>query len=76
MGTPGDKATKKARMRAHDVFDQLWKEKHMSRHEAYEWMCDQMSLTREEAHIGRFNIDQCEELEVHVDEYFEELEDK
>jgi len=76
LGTPADGPTKKARIRAHDSFDQLWKGKHMDRGEAYEWMQEAMGLSADEAHIGKFTIDQCDELEVLVDAYLEEQEDK
>lgn len=76
LGIPANAKTKKARIRAHDAFDQLWKDKHMSRGDAYFWMQGAMVMTAEEAHIGRFTEDQCDELEVKVDEYLEELDDK
>ena len=76
LGIPADKATKQARIDAHDVFDQLWKGKHMSRDEAYEWMQEAMEMSEDEAHIGRFDGDQCEELVGQVDEFLEEKEDK
>lgn len=72
LGTPADQATKKARIRAHDSFDQLWKDKHMTRGEAYVWMQEAMDMTEDEAHIGKFTSDQCDELEVLVDAYLEE----
>lgn len=75
LGIPADKKTKKARMRAHDVFDQLWKDKHMSRPEAYEWMQEAMDMSEEEAHIGRFTEEQCDELELKVEEFLEEQDD-
>lgn len=71
LGTPADKETKKARIRAHDCFDQLWKKGHMSRGDAYAWMREAMELTAEEAHIGRFDVDKCDRLELLVDAYLE-----
>jgi hypothetical protein len=76
LGTPANPETKKARIRAHDAFDELWKGRHMSRSEAYTWMQRTMGLPEDEAHIGKFTIDQCEELEVLVGDYLEEREDK
>jgi len=76
LGIPADKMTKKARIEAHDAFDQLWKGKHMARGEAYQWMQEAMEMTEEEAHIGRFGADQCEELVHKVETYLEEKEDK
>ncbi len=71
LGKPADMATKDARIRAHAVFDMLWKgsrkEKKkrwysVTRTEAYEWMQNQMNLSADEAHIGLFSIDQCQSL--------------
>jgi ssDNA-binding Zn-finger/Zn-ribbon topoisomerase 1 len=75
LGTPADKKTKQARIRAHDVFDQLWKDRHMSRNAAYEWMQDAMGLSEDEAHIGKFTEEQCDELELKVGEFLEEQDD-
>jgi ssDNA-binding Zn-finger/Zn-ribbon topoisomerase 1 len=76
LGTAADKKTKQARIRAHDSFDTLWKDKHMSRSEAYAWMQEAMEMTEDEAHIGKFDEEKCDRLEVLVDEYLEEQDDK
>lgn|SRR5574338_38327 len=70
FGIPANKATKLARMRAHRIFDIIWKERTMSRAEAYAWMRRKMKLTDAEAHIGMFNLEQCEALIAHVREKF------
>jgi ssDNA-binding Zn-finger/Zn-ribbon topoisomerase 1 len=62
LGIPATKATKQARIAAHDAFDRIWKEHHMPRRAAYVWMQRAMGLSAEEAHIGRFNLEQCEQL--------------
>lgn len=71
LGIPGDADTKRARMTAHAVFDRIWKEKYMRRGEAYAWMSEEMGLGEGEAHIGRFNMEQCERLIAIVDAYFD-----
>ena len=76
LGTPADGPTKKARIRAHDSFDELWKGKHMGRGDAYEWMQEAMGLSVDDAHIGKFTTEQCDQLELLVDEYLEEKDDK
>lgn len=62
LGIPGDAPTKAARMKAHRAFDQLWKSGRMSRSGAYHFMQGLMRMSSAEAHIGRFTIEQCEEL--------------
>lgn len=67
LGIPADKATKAARIRAHDAFDKLWKEGHMKRGQAYAWMRQTLNLSKEEAHMGRFDIERCERVIVEAE---------
>lgn len=63
LGTPANKETKKERMRAHAVFDQIWKKKLTpTRGAAYNWMREVMGLSHSQAHIAMFNAEQCETL--------------
>lgn len=64
FGVPGDQATKEARIRAHDEFDRLWKGPTavMSRPAAYRELQRVMDMTKDEAHIGRFSVEECEDL--------------
>jgi len=61
-GIPADKPTRLARIRAHTVFDRIWKSKAKKRHQAYGWMRQAMGLSHSEAHIAMFSIEQCEKL--------------
>lgn len=80
LGVPADQATKRERMAAHTLFDQLWKGKilrgghrshpDMDRGEAYAWMAAAMGLTKDEAHIGRFDAEQCQRLQALVQEHY------
>lgn|GEM_PF-1633466 len=71
LGIPADSDTKRARITAHNVFDRIWKDKYMRRGDAYAWMAEQMGMEKDEAHIGRFDMEQCEKLIAIVDAYFE-----
>lgn len=62
LGIPANRETKDWRIKAHDAFDQLWKIRGMKRKDAYQWMKESMELPGEEAHIGRFDIEQCQKL--------------
>jgi len=63
LGIPADKETKKARIKAHAAFDQIWKGHHVrNRFLAYSWMRKAMGLTDSTAHISMLTIPQCEEL--------------
>ena len=52
LGAPAGKATKRARMEAHEAFDRLWKGKQMGRSEAYRWLAGQLGIEPRECHIG------------------------
>lgn len=60
--SPADAETKRARIRAHEAFDRLWKRGIMTRHDAYRHLQLLMHLSKDEAHIGFFSKEQCEEL--------------
>lgn len=51
-----------ARIRAHEVFDELWKSGLMSRKAAYAWLARAMELPPGRAHIAQFNVEQCERV--------------
>jgi len=51
-----------ARVRAHEVFDELWLDGAMTRPDAYRWLCEVMEKTEDEGHIARFDIDECHKL--------------
>lgn len=62
LGTLADAETRRARNRAHAVFDRLWKSGQMRRREAYRLMQKIMNLPEREAHIAKFTAAQCELL--------------
>ena len=64
LGIPADKPTKKERVLAHALFDQLWRgpQAPMSRLEAYCWMQKMMEMSSDDAHIGRFMTEDCVRL--------------
>jgi hypothetical protein len=70
MGKPGTPEVKAARVRAHDAFDAMWQGGNMARNAAYRWMQRAMGLARDEAHIGMFDVVQCERLIQLVGEYW------
>lgn len=60
LGTPADRETRRARKRAHDAFDALWREGHLTRGEAYAWLANKFGLT--EVHIGEMTRGECERV--------------
>lgn len=62
LGTPGDAATKAARIRAHAAFDPLWKGGAAKRNEAYYRLSKALGITRKECHIASFDAAMCERV--------------
>lgn len=62
LGTPADKLTRHARIRAHHAFDTYRNKRRWERKEAYRWLQEQMRLTPQRCHIAMFNIDQCNQV--------------
>lgn len=64
LGRPANYETRQWRIKAHKVFDVLWKgpDAVMDRSEAYVWMQKTLALSEEEAHIGNFGISVCQRL--------------
>lgn len=60
LGVPADEATKRARIAAHQAFDEYWRGiRGMKRGTAYHWLQGQLGLSAEECHIGRFDAATC-----------------
>ena len=58
--TPANKQTREARHAAHVIFDRLWQDGHVRRSWAYTELARRMKITRDAAHIGLFNIAECD----------------
>jgi ssDNA-binding Zn-finger/Zn-ribbon topoisomerase 1 len=73
LGIPADAATRKVRIKAHEVFDRLWKKPGgvMSRTKAYRWLAAQMKA--QEVHIGQMDADECRRVIKIVRHHFPEL---
>lgn len=61
LGNVANEVLRLKRIEAHQVFDGFWKQRGMSRTAAYKWLAEKMSLPEEAAHIGGFEMDQCQE---------------
>jgi len=62
LGLIADEQTRKARIYAHEIFDNLFKSKLMTRHNSYKILQAIMDMSQDEAHISRFDKEQCGEL--------------
>ena len=61
LGFVADKETKSWRIKAHEVFDALWKGENakMNRHQAYAWISHQLGF---EVHMGDATIETCQKV--------------
>lgn len=50
---------RKIRMRAHDVFDSLWRSGGMERTAAYEWLAGALGISVANCHIGMLDVGGC-----------------
>lgn len=62
LGTLARADLREARIKAHRVFDYLWKSDRMNRKQAYLLLQERFGLTKSEAHIAKFNLEQCKKL--------------
>lgn len=60
LGNLANEVLRLKRMETHQVYDAFWKRRGMTRSQAYKWLAEQMRLPEHEAHIGSFEMDQCQ----------------
>ena len=62
LGNVANEVLRLKRIETHQAFDSYWKRRHMSRTAAYKWLARKMDLPAETAHIGGFEMDQCQKV--------------
>jgi len=62
LGNVANEVLRLKRIETHQVFDAYWKRRRMSRTEAYKWLGAQLHLPEGRAHIGGFEMDQCQRV--------------
>ena len=58
--SPADYSTRQARMKAHDLFDKLWKSGMFDRKGAYKELAHFLGISVEKTHIANFDQSQCQ----------------
>lgn len=53
---------RKAKIAAHTAFDSLWKSGKITRGNAYKWLSEVLGLPPIETHIGKFDLQRCEQV--------------
>ncbi|MEY8482603.1 zinc-finger-containing protein [Lachnospiraceae bacterium 48-21] len=61
-GSLANRTLRQKRVKAHQIFDQLWKRGIFSRQDAYRWLADKFCLEIRQAHIGKFSDYMCDQL--------------
>ena len=62
LGNVANEVLRLKRRETHQVFDSFWQKNGMSRTRAYKWLASQMNLSEKDAHIGGFEMDQCQQV--------------
>ncbi len=62
LGNVANETLRLKRRETHQVFDDYWKQRGMSRTAAYRWLAKQMGLSEGKAHVGGFEMDQCQRV--------------
>lgn len=62
FGTPANASLRQWRMKAHEVFDPVWKHRHCQRAGAYAHMAKKMGIAKKKCHISLFDEAQCREF--------------
>ena len=62
LGNVANEVLRLKRMEAHRVFDSLWKSGRMTRTGAYRWLAGELRLAEGRAHIGGFEMNQCQKV--------------
>ena len=60
LGDVANETLRLKRMETHRVFDEMWRRRNWSRTRAYKWLAKEMELSTKEAHIGGFEMDECQ----------------
>jgi len=62
FGTLANKKLRELRKEAHRVFDPVWENTSMSRRGAYNWLARTLEIPIKRAHIGQFNVAECQQV--------------
>ena len=62
LGDVANEVLRLKRIETHQAFDALWKQKGLSRTAAYKWLAKKLRISEEKAHIGGFEMEQCQQV--------------
>ena len=70
LGRLANRELRKAKIRAHDAFDRLWRKRGAQRRDSYKWLANKMGIRQEECHIGMFDEEQCMQVVEIIEKLF------
>lgn len=73
LGNLANEVLRLKRMETYQVYDAFWKSKGMTRTQAYKWLAERMQIPEQQAHIGSFEMDQCQRV-IDLCREYEDLE--
>lgn len=73
LGTMANSELRGWRRKAHKAFDPIWQDREMKRPDAYAWLAGRMKVA--EAHVGEFDIAQCQRVIQLAGEFFRNMRD-
>lgn len=62
LGILANAELRRAKRKAHEAFDPVWKNGKIKRADAYKWLADKLGIRIESCHIGMFNVSMCKEV--------------
>ena len=62
LGNVANETLRLKRTETHQVFDTYWRRQGMTRTAAYRWLAKRLHLSAEKAHIGSFEMEQCQKV--------------
>lgn len=63
LGRLANASLRKAKQRAHDAFDPLWRGKAKGRRsQMYRWLAEQLGIASDDCHIGMFDEETCDRV--------------
>lgn len=62
LGRLANKELRQWKMKAHHVFDPLWKTGKLSRNRAYSVLAEKLEMDIRKCHIGMFDVEECKKV--------------
>lgn len=62
LGRLANAELRRYKIKAHALFDPVWKSGNMPRAEAYKWLAESLNIPAKDCHIGEFDIELCKKV--------------